>query len=51
LSALLFQQPVKNGDIDPTMVITHRMALSDAANGCETFLNNEDHREKVSGCR
>ena len=33
--------------IDPTMVITHRLPLSDAAKGYEIFLNKEDRCEKV----
>jgi hypothetical protein len=39
----------KSGDIDPTMVITYRMALSDAAGGYAIFLNKEEHREKGVG--
>jgi len=38
---------IENGQIDPTMVITHRMALSDAAKGYDIFLNKEDNCEKV----
>jgi threonine dehydrogenase-like Zn-dependent dehydrogenase len=38
---------IENGEIDPTMVITHRMALSDAAKGYDIFLNKEDNCEKV----
>jgi threonine dehydrogenase-like Zn-dependent dehydrogenase len=37
----------ENPDIDPTLVITHRMPLSDAAKGYEMFLNKEDNCEKV----
>lgn len=38
---------IESGQIDPTMVITHRIPLSDAAKGYETFLNKEDRCEKV----
>jgi len=38
---------IQNGEIDPTMVITHRMPLSDAAKGYEIFLNKTDNCEKV----
>jgi threonine dehydrogenase-like Zn-dependent dehydrogenase len=38
---------IENGEIDPTMVITHRLPLSDAAKGYEIFLNKEDRCEKV----
>ena len=38
---------IESGQIDPTMVITHRIPLSDAAMGYETFLNKEDRCEKV----
>jgi threonine dehydrogenase-like Zn-dependent dehydrogenase len=38
---------IENGEIDPTMVITHRMPLSDAPRGYEMFLNKEDNCEKV----
>ena len=38
---------IQNGEIDPTMVITHRMPLSDAARGYDIFLNKEDNCEKV----
>ena len=40
-------QRIENGDIDPTLVITHRMPLADAARGYEIFLNKEDDCEKV----
>lgn len=40
-------QRIQNGEIDPTMVITHRMPLSDAAKGYDIFLNKEDSCEKV----
>jgi threonine dehydrogenase-like Zn-dependent dehydrogenase len=35
---------IRNGDIDPTFVITHRMRLDEAARGYEIF------NEKVEGC-
>jgi threonine dehydrogenase-like Zn-dependent dehydrogenase len=38
---------IEKGEIDPTMVITHRLALSDAAKGYDIFLNKEDNCEKV----
>lgn len=38
---------IENGEIDPTIVITHRMPLSDAAKGYDIFLNKEDNCEKV----
>lgn len=38
---------IQRGDIDPTFLITHRMALSEAANGYDMFLNKHDHCEKV----
>jgi threonine dehydrogenase-like Zn-dependent dehydrogenase len=38
---------VINGEIDPTMVITHRMRLADAAKGYDIFLKKEDNCEKV----
>jgi threonine dehydrogenase-like Zn-dependent dehydrogenase len=40
-------QRIENGEIDPTLVITHRLPLSDAARGYEIFLNKEDECEKV----
>jgi threonine dehydrogenase-like Zn-dependent dehydrogenase len=40
-------QRIQNGEIDPTMVITHRLPLSDAARGYEIFLNKTDNCEKV----
>jgi threonine dehydrogenase-like Zn-dependent dehydrogenase len=42
----LLERIVK-GEIDPTMVITHRMPLADAAKGYDIFLNKEDGCEKV----
>jgi threonine dehydrogenase-like Zn-dependent dehydrogenase len=38
---------IENGEIDPTVVITHRMPLSDAAKGYDIFLNKVDNCEKV----
>jgi threonine dehydrogenase-like Zn-dependent dehydrogenase len=38
---------IQNGEIDPTVVITHRMSLSDAPRGYDIFLNKQDHCEKV----
>jgi threonine dehydrogenase-like Zn-dependent dehydrogenase len=38
---------IKNGDIDPTFIITHRLPLQDAAKGYEIFLKKEDNCEKV----
>jgi len=38
---------IEKGEIDPAMVITHRMPLSDAAKGYDIFLNKQDNCEKV----
>lgn len=38
---------IEDGDIDPRVIITHRMPLSDAAKGYEIFLNKQDNCEKV----
>jgi threonine dehydrogenase-like Zn-dependent dehydrogenase len=38
---------VKNGEIDPSFVVTHRMRLSDAPNGYEIFKNKQDDCVKV----
>jgi threonine dehydrogenase-like Zn-dependent dehydrogenase len=38
---------IEDGSIDPSFVITHRMALSDAPRGYEMFLNKENDCEKV----
>jgi threonine dehydrogenase-like Zn-dependent dehydrogenase len=38
---------IQNGEIDPAMVITHRMPLRDAAIGYDIFLNKKDNCEKV----
>jgi threonine dehydrogenase-like Zn-dependent dehydrogenase len=40
-------QHIRNGDIDPSFVITHRMALDDAPRGYQTFLEKADGCEKV----
>jgi threonine dehydrogenase-like Zn-dependent dehydrogenase len=38
---------VENGDIDPSFVVTHTMALDDAPAGYETFKNKRDECVKV----
>jgi threonine dehydrogenase-like Zn-dependent dehydrogenase len=38
---------IEQGKIDPSVVITHRMALTEAARGYEIFLNKEENCEKV----
>ena len=38
---------IESGRIDPTFVITHRLALDDAPSGYETFKNKEDDCMKV----
>ncbi|HEX7941763.1 MAG TPA: zinc-dependent alcohol dehydrogenase, partial [Gemmatimonadaceae bacterium] len=38
---------VRNGEIDPSFVITHRLPLEQAARGYDIFLNKEDNCEKV----
>jgi threonine dehydrogenase-like Zn-dependent dehydrogenase len=38
---------VKNGDIDPSFVITHRLPLNEAPNGYETFKHKQDECVKV----
>ena len=38
---------IQRGDIDPRFVITHRMKLSDAPEGYDTFLHKEDECVKV----
>jgi threonine dehydrogenase-like Zn-dependent dehydrogenase len=40
-------QHIRNGDIDPSFVITHRMSLDDAPRGYQTFLEKADGCEKV----
>jgi len=38
---------IQDGEIDPSFVITHRLRLSDAANGYDMFANKEDDCLKV----
>ena len=38
---------IKRGEIDPTMVITHTLPLSEAARGYDMFLRKRDNCEKV----
>jgi threonine dehydrogenase-like Zn-dependent dehydrogenase len=38
---------IQRGEIDPSFVVTHRMALADAPNAYEMFLKKTDHCEKV----
>ena len=38
---------IQRGEIDPSLVITHRLPLSEAAEGYRLFLNKEDRCEKV----
>lgn len=38
---------IQKGEIDPSFVITHRMQLSDAPNGYETFKHKEDNCIKI----
>jgi threonine dehydrogenase-like Zn-dependent dehydrogenase len=38
---------IQRGEIDPTFVITHRMSLSEAAQGYSMFLNKRDNCEKI----
>jgi threonine dehydrogenase-like Zn-dependent dehydrogenase len=38
---------IERGEIDPSFVITHRMALSDAARGYDMFNNKLDDCEKI----
>jgi threonine dehydrogenase-like Zn-dependent dehydrogenase len=40
-------QHIKNGDIDPSFVITHRMELGKAPDGYETFKHKQDECVKV----
>jgi threonine dehydrogenase-like Zn-dependent dehydrogenase len=40
-------QRIRAGEIDPSFVITHRMALEDAAHGYEIFRDKKDGCEKV----
>ncbi len=38
---------IQQGDIDPTFIITHRLALADAPKGYELFKDKLDHCMKV----
>ena len=38
---------IERGEIDPTMVITHRLPLEQAARGYEMFVRKQDNCEKV----
>jgi threonine dehydrogenase-like Zn-dependent dehydrogenase len=38
---------VRNGDIDPSFVVTHRLPLDEAPNGYETFKHKQDECVKV----
>ncbi len=38
---------IQNGEIDPTFIVTHRMALSDAPSGYDIFRNKRDGCVKV----
>jgi threonine dehydrogenase-like Zn-dependent dehydrogenase len=38
---------IKNGEIDPSFVITHRMKLADAAHGFSTFNRKQDGCIKI----
>ncbi len=38
---------IQRGEIDPSFVITHRMALEDAPEGYELFKHKRDDCEKV----
>jgi threonine dehydrogenase-like Zn-dependent dehydrogenase len=38
---------IKNGDIDPSFVVTHSLGLDDAPNGYETFKHKQDECVKV----
>src|SRR3712207_5230584 len=38
---------VKNGDIDPSFVVTHKLPLGEAPNGYETFKHKQDECVKV----
>jgi len=38
---------VRNGDIDPSFVVTHRLPLGEAPNGFETFKHKQDECVKV----
>jgi threonine dehydrogenase-like Zn-dependent dehydrogenase len=38
---------IERGEIDPSFVVTHRLALEDAPRGFDMFLNKRDNCEKV----
>ncbi|HEU4658381.1 MAG TPA: zinc-dependent alcohol dehydrogenase [Capillimicrobium sp.] len=38
---------IRNGDIDPSFVVTHRLPLDEAPNGYETFKHKQDECMKV----
>ncbi len=38
---------IEKGEIDPSFVITHRLALDEAPEGYDMFLNKEDECVKV----
>jgi len=38
---------IQKGEIDPSFIITHRLPLTDAPEGCDMFLNKEDECLKV----
>ncbi|MCW2994491.1 MAG: Threonine dehydrogenase [Conexibacter sp.] len=38
---------IRNGDIDPSFVVTHRLPLGEAPNGYETFKHKQDECVKV----
>jgi threonine dehydrogenase-like Zn-dependent dehydrogenase len=38
---------IQKGELDSTFVITHRLALSEAAHGYDIFMNKKDNCEKV----
>jgi threonine dehydrogenase-like Zn-dependent dehydrogenase len=42
----LYEQ-IRNGDIDPSFVVTHRIPLDEAPNGYETFKHKQDNCVKV----
>jgi threonine dehydrogenase-like Zn-dependent dehydrogenase len=43
----LLYDHIKNGDIDPSFVVTHRLPLGEASNGYETFKHKQDECVKV----
>jgi threonine dehydrogenase-like Zn-dependent dehydrogenase len=38
---------IERGEIDPSFVVTHRLALTGAAQGCDLFLGKKDGCKKV----